>query len=289
MTRKMELIQRPDFSGLGQPHNVWNEAEDLFQAVAIGPQSQIDQVYLFSEKITDGQDKGLWTQVAGFNGDRYRRDRLIRGAYLVSVDRPLVAELKGPLWVADRFWNNRLFSTGDRQSIKDQHALYSAQVPGALAYLASGSAGGIANMRSFGLELELYRECPALLPRKRPPVVAVTEVNGATDWATATEQVVCALVSFGRGAAEISLALNNPGTGTYIFQIYGVNYMPVDMTAVESSNWTQLLETITVTTDNYFEVYNAIGHFDAYVLTGRNSAGADTANGAFMIKARDVD
>ncbi len=288
--RQVELVQRESFLGLAQPHQVWNVQDEIFQAVAIGAQSQIDQVYLFSKDVTDGLDQTLWASAAGFNGDNFRRDRLVKGAYLVSVERPLIAPVTAPLWVCDRFWPNRFAADGDRQSLQDLSALYSSQVVGSVSMFPAGGVAGVANGLSLALELELHRRCPPFLPTKRPPAVVVAEVNnGGGEWAGANEQVVCAIASLGRGAAEFSLALDNPGAGTYIFRIYGVNYLSNDLGAVESSNWTQLLQTVTYAADNQFEVYNAVGHFDAYVICGRNSAGADTARGVFMIKVRDVD
>lgn len=286
----MKIIQRDEFSGVTQPHLIYDNPGEIFQAVAIGPQSQIDQVFVWGETVGDPLDKTLWTPVAGFNGDNFRRDRFIRGGYLVSVERPLIAPIKAPIYVADRFWPNRINTDGDRAGIKDNHTLYSAQVAGSVGYFPTGAAGGIPQMRQLGLELELHTKCPPWLPTRRPPAVAVAEVNdGGSEWAGASEQVVCAIASLGRGAAEFSIALDNPGTGTYILNFYGINYLQADQGLVESSNFTQLLGTVTYTTDNVFEVYNYVGHFDAYAICGRNSAGADTARGVFMIKVRDVE
>lgn len=288
--RKVERVHISAFTGQAMPKKV-RDNDEIFEAVAIGPQSQLDQVYLIEAPVSGAAqgDQTLWAQEAGFN-DRFRRDTLIVGdnVHLVSVERPLLAQVRGPLWVADRSWGSRFFGDGDRQNLRNNYAFFSSQIVGALQMFPVGGDGGVPDLRSFGLELELYRECPPFLPTKRPPAVVVNQVNSG-EWGGASERVVCAAAAFGRGAAQFSIALDNPGAGTYVVRFYGINWMTNDQDLIESSLFTQLLDEVTYTTDNQFEVYQHLGHFDAYAMAARNSAGADTAKGVFMIQVRDLD
>jgi len=283
-----KLVQVPDLTAQENqaPYQVWS-GDGVFEAIAIGPQSLIDQVYVFSESLKDPVDGILWAQAAAHN-DRFRRDQFVRAAHLVSVGRPFYGPIKGPLWVADREYVNRFFTDGDRQQIQDNYLLYSPQIAGTMSMFPAAVTGGFPRgLRVLPLELVLYPKCPPFIGTARPPASACNQVN-ANEWGGASEQPVCSLITMGRSRVKLSLALDNPGLGTYVVDVYGVDFLAgPDQDLIESSNYTQLLGTMTYTTDNVFETYPFPSDFDAIVVAARNSAGAATAKGSFKLTAFD--
>lgn len=220
-----------------------------WQAIAIGPDSDFDRCTIVAK--TQGV---VPIQVAGgLAGSIDRQVDIGDAAFSVSVERPFIGRVEGPLRVLLPYAKGIY---GSQRLRPDNRALYQ----------------GFAGRPTFlpRLELQLYSFLPPWLPTKRAPFELPFRFP---EFGTTGESAVdLYLPGFGRRSLTLSLRMGGYTAGQFAWRFTGRNSLELhDGTAIATI--THDLQALTTETANFDRTYAFDGEFDLYHLgMGEGSA-----------------
>lgn len=239
----------------------WRVNGERWGAIAISSDSELDRC-LIIPKLGD-----VVRLTSGVTDEPDKLTRLGAGI-LVSVERPYIGPIEGPLRVLPPYATHALTSDTATNEIAMPRDLdyYNQSAP---AFLG----------------LDLYDEAPPWLPTARAPLDYHFRIDDAsTLGGPRTIRVPC----FGRREVSVSLKMSGYSSGTFRWKLEGVNHVDYPLENDGGDEFSKELQADDDNTANFDETYFFDGEFDLleFTLTEQAAMGAG-ARISGLVKLRD--